>query len=223
MNLIDIKKFEESGHILLVTDNASFTNASVLYSYVLTLHKKVSLFSGEPLHTSLSYLPWFDKCRNSLPSSAEQSIRVDSDAQALYYFLKEHSIKINKKMATALYAGYLWQFDGFRSSKIDGTIFADVSELITLQAEYKKCQHFFYNEKPLAFFRLKSLLFARLLLTSDATVAQILISDDDLKQTGASMDDAYEIMKEALQIAHVQEVVLVKDDNREILRRVKEV
>ena len=221
---VNIKQFKESEHILLVADNASFMNASVLYSYTLTLHKKVSLYSSESLHPSLSYLPWFDKCRYSLPSSAELRVEVQSDAQALYRSLKEQEIKINKKMATALYAGYLLQFDGFRSSRVDGTIFADVNELITLQAEYKKCQHFFYNEKPLALFRLKSLLFARLLLTCDATVAQIPLSDDDLKQTGASLDDAYEIMKEALQIAHVKEVVLLKDDtNREILKRVEEI
>ena len=222
--MIDIEKINEVSHVLLIADSDSFANASVLYSYMLTLHKKVSLQSSEELGSQLSFLPWFDKSRKVAALSAEYVIEVNSDTKKIYEYLKSNNIKINKKMATALYYGLFAQFDGFTSDATDGTIFAIISELIGLKAEYKKCNLFLQKRESLASFRLRAILFKNLLLVNDAQEAEIEISDDDLKISGATMNDAYLIMKEALNIVNVRQVTLFSnDEKRKILKIIKEI
>lgn len=222
--MIDVEKISEFSHVLLVADNTSFANASVLYSYILTLHKKVSLQNSTELDVKFSFLPWFDKSRTVVASSAELVINVGSDSKKLYEELQSKHIKINQKMATSLYCGLFLQFDGFSSNRADGTTFAIVSELIALKAEYKKCNLYLRRREPLSRFRLRAILFKNLLLVNDAQEAEIELSDDDLSASGATLEDAFIVMQEALNIVNVRKVTLIKcDENRKILKIVKEI
>ena len=221
--MINIKKISEVSHILLETAASTFTNASVLYSYILTQHKKVSIYNSEDLNSKLSFLPWFEKCRTTPAASAEYIIKVPSDTKALYEFFIREDIKINAKMATAFYAGILQQFQAFSRDNCDGTIFAIASELIALKAEHTKCYHYLYKKEPLALFRLKAIMFQKMLLVNDAQEVEIEISDDDLKASGANIDDAFLILQESLNLVNVQKATLFKsDENRKILKTVKE-
>jgi len=218
---INIDKIHNAKHILLVVKNDSFMNASALYTYILMLHKKVSIQNIEPLQTKLSFLPWFDKCRENRPSSADYVVEVNSDTLNLYNYFLRNNININKKMATALYAGLLIRYDFFMDNNCDGTIFAAVSELLKLHAQKQICHDYLLYRVPLSHIRLKEKLLKTLLLKEDARDAVVSISEADLKASGCKIEDAYEIMKEFLKIVHVERVTLLKsDENNKIIKEI---
>ncbi len=220
---INLQKIEDSSHILLVADSSSFFNASALYTYLLTLHKKVSLQTKEELPKKFSFASWFEKSRLLAKSNAEYIVKVNSNTQKLYTFFVENEIKINQKMATSLYAGMLEQFKVFSSAECDGIVFATVSQLIALKAEYKKCNDCLVYSESLSFLRLKSLLLGTLSLKREANVAELFLSEKQLKESGANLEDAYALMDEALRLVHVKEVKLIKsDENNKILKILKE-
>ena len=220
---IDLEKIENTSHILIVIDSSSFFNASALYTYVLTLHKKVSIQTREELPKKYVCVPWFEKVRMVSNSNAEYTIEMSDNTQSFYTFFVQNEIKINQKMATSLYAGMLKQFGEFTSVECDGMVFATVSQLIALKAEYKKCNEYLLYSQPLSFLRLKSLLLGTLTLKEEATVAELFLSDKQLEESGAKLEDAYVLMDDALKVIHVQEVRLIKsDENNKILRILKE-
>jgi len=222
--LIPIQEIQKARHILIRVDSDSFANASVIYSYILTLHKKVSMSYKENVDNNLSFLPWFSKLRAVSTSSADLVLEINSDSKKLFIFLKEYKININQKMATALYAGLLKQFDFFMSMQCDGTIFAIASELIGLKAKNKICHDYLQKRVPLSTLRLKAILLKSLLLKDEGTKAYLSVSDDDFKASGGTLKDAYQIMKEILNLVHIDEVLLVKtDENSKIIRNLKEI
>ena len=220
---IDLDTISKSKHILISTDSDSFANASAIYSYMLTLHKKVSITNINLVDINLSFLAWFDKLRETPPSSADFKITTTNDTKALFEFFKDNEIKINKKMATALYAGLLKRYKQYSSSDCDGTIFAIASELISLGAEYKICNEFLLKKVSLATMRLKSMIFKSMLLKESATHAYLFVSSDVLKASGATLKEAYSIMDDAMSIVNVKRVTLCSsDENNKILKSINE-
>lgn len=208
-------------HILLIVNSSTFANASALYTYILTLHKKISMQSSEPLKRELSFLPWFEKCRQNSTSNADLVIEVSGDTAALYSKLKEQKIKINAKMATALYAGLLIRYENFQSDTCDGTIFAMASTLIEEKADYKRSHEYLQRREALSTFRLRAKLFETLLLTESATHAKLFVDANMLTATGASVESAKVLIAEALKIVHVAKVTLYKsDENNKILKEI---
>ncbi|MBN2817196.1 MAG: phosphoesterase [Campylobacterales bacterium] len=210
--MLDIKSIENAKHILLKTDNKSFANASALYSYLMTLHKKVTLFSSDVLPYKFSFLPWYEKCKSSIPASADLVVEVSEDSLSYYSFLQSRAVKINVKMATALYAGILLRYNNFSSQKVDGMVFASASELITAGAKYQEAQKYIVNWNSLALFRLKARVLSSMMLKENATHAELFVCNDDLAFSGASLEDAQLIADEVLSIAHVQSVSVFKSD-----------
>jgi phosphoesterase RecJ-like protein len=222
--LIPLEKIESAKHIVVLCDEESFANANVIYTYLLTLHKKVSLVSEEKLAKKYAFLPWYDKLRTTAPTSSDMFLESDTDTLSLFRFLQKHAIKINQKMATALYAGLMMQYNYCKRSDCDGMIFAAFSQLIELGAEYKICVKYLQNFEPLSLLRLKAILYANMRLHDNAREALVYICDEDLKRSGAGMKDAQRIMSDFLSIAHVQEVHLLKSDaNNEIIKSIKEI
>ena len=217
--MIPIKEIESAKNITLKTENKSFSNASAIYTYLLTLHKKVTLVKCENIENNFSFLPWYDRLRELVPVSADLVLEVSDDTIGYFNFLIENDQKINKKMATALYAGLLQRYENFQNSQTDGIVFAVASELIKLQAEYELCHDFLMRRAPLALFRLKAILFQNMLLTNEARCVELYFSDEDLNKTGATMQEVDSIMKELLTLVNVQKVLLIKsDENNRIIR-----
>ena len=62
-----------------------------------------------------------------------------------------------------------------------------------------------------------------MLLKNDATKASLYVSDEDFKASGSTLEDAYLIMKEVLNLVNVEEVELLKaDENNKIIKNLKE-
>lgn len=222
--MISLEAIDNSKHIVILTSNNSFSNASALYTHILRLHKKVSMVGKlESIDSGLSFLPWFDKLRDIVPSSADLVIDVDLETESLYNFFKSNDITLNEKMATSLYAGLLQRFDGFLSSDMDGTIFADVNELINHGADYKLCNKSIMNRVSLSTLRLKAIMLKNMILTNDSKEALFIISEDDLNSSGATLREAYEIMNEALKLPYVENTVLKNSENKILKSKTKEI
>jgi len=223
-SLLPIKQIKEAKHILIKSDLKSFPQASVLYSYLLQEHKKVSLYLEENKSKKYAFLAWFDKIRTTKPLSADLEIDADISVMELYLFLQNNGIKINKKMATALYCGFFESYENFLSPKCDGMLFAAVGELLAFGAEHTKCVENLCKSIPLSRMRLQGTLLQKFVLQKNASVAFVEICDEDLQQSGATMDDLYVVAAELLKLVHVQEVHLLKRDAKnKILKIIKDV
>jgi len=219
-----IKAIQEANFVVIKADNKFLSSASALYTYILTLHKKVSLVCEDEIDRRLIFLPWTDKCRKIVPSSSDLIIELDLTSSKLYKLFIDNNIKINQKMATALYAGLLLESDGFLNSSVDGTIFAIARELIEYKAEYRLCTKMIMKSTSLSAIRLKAILLNNMILSQNATVASLHVSDEILKATGAGLKDCDEVMNEALKLPHVNEVRLVKiDESDKIIKNYKDV
>ena len=217
-----LESIKEAKHILLIVPHQdAIANATALYTYILTLHKKVSLQTLSPLEKRFSFLPWYDKCRMKANSNADLVIEVESNPYRVYDYFRERGIKINKKMATSLYTSLLLYSENFKKLEGNGTTFALASELIVLEADYKEVVRNLQEREPLSAFRLRARLFAGLLLTNDAQDAKLYVSDRELKESGATPDMLLPIMKEVLNIVNVKRVTLYKsDENNKILKEI---
>jgi phosphoesterase RecJ-like protein len=76
------ERIDAAEHIVLIAhrhpDADSLGSASALYSHLLRLQKKVTLFCAtEAIDAHLAYLPWYDKIRHSFPADADLAIAFD--------------------------------------------------------------------------------------------------------------------------------------------------
>jgi len=250
-----LQRIERAKHIVVIAhtspDADSLGSASAMYTHLLTLHKKVSFYCvSKNINPKFSFLPWFEKIRNSFPDSADLAIALDcasitrlgislqcdlinidhhesnsnfgnfnlvnpdliSTTHVLYNYFKSNDITINKKMATALYAGFLEDSQGFLSDKVDSEIFSIARELIELQADYKLCNNFVMKYQTLAGLRLKAIMLANMKLYFDANVALFLVSNEDMKKSGAISEDCENPLEEALFLPTLKLSVLIKEN-----------
>lgn len=223
MNSI-FKKIDEVKYIQIVVTQEYLPVASALYTYILRLHKKVSLIcTTKEINQKYSFLPWFDKIRKVESSSAELNIVLNHSVVEFHKHFKENEIILNTKMSTALYAALLDETKGFLNKKTDGTIFAIASELINSGAEYKMCSEFILKQTTLARLRLKSLMLANMKLENSAKDAVFYISDNDFKATGTTIVDACEIREEAFLLKYVEKSILFNRDTKEKFIKNKEI
>ena len=199
--------------MIVTRDGRFLPSASALYSYVLGLHKKVSLVCFEKyIDKKFSFLPWFKTIKSSSPSSADLVLELDEGIFELYDFFKKNNAKLNKKMSTALYASLLVQYNGFLSAKISAETFDIASELIKCGADYKTSHEFIIKRTTLARMRLKSIMFKNMILQNDAKEMVFKLCEDDLSCSGATLEDAKIIIEEALGLEYIQNVILLQDN-----------
>jgi len=195
-----------------VSSKQSLSGANALYTYILTQHKKVSLYQNSvDIDNKYTFLPWFKKIKITPTPSADLSIDFDMKALELYNFFNKHEIKINQKMATSLYAMFVEESEGF-TKDLDGTFFAICSLLIKNGAEYKKVTNYLMKRSSLAQLRLKAEMLLEMKLHNNASLAEFILSDEMLKKSGATLEMAKENIKEALYIECVQSVNMKYND-----------
>lgn len=205
-----LEKISNAKHVAIVVDKESLFVASALYTYVLTLHKKVSLVcKDKELSYKFLFLPWFDKIKSTDTPAADLSIELNISGVDLFYLFKNFNIQINKKMAIALYGAIINETNGFEKNISDGTIFAVSSELINLGAEHKLAFNHIRNHSSLSRLRLHSLMFAKMVLENDAKVALFFINEKDLQSSGADIEVAKELILDAFKLPFVEALVLL--------------
>ncbi|MFA5454733.1 MAG: bifunctional oligoribonuclease/PAP phosphatase NrnA [Sulfurimonas sp.] len=136
-----------------------------------------------------------------------------STTEILHDFFKENGVKINKKMATALYAGLLDDSDAFLSDEVDGTTFALAKELIEHGADFKLCNKNIIKSVSLAALRLRAVMFKNMSLELDARVAVFCVGDEDMRATGAVLEDCEAALLESLNLIYVEAALLLKQNS----------
>ena len=205
--MLNLEEIKRVSHIAIVCDNDSFCRASALYTYVLQQHKKVSLLSSEVLDVRFDSVAWYDKVRYQ-EGSSKADLTIAVEGLDLFKIFEEHEISLNQKMLDALCADLLWQSKHRSPAALDGIYFASLSALIQRGANYTKYAEALLCREPLSKMRLQGVMQQKMVLKNGATEAEIILSDDDLDATGASLKEADEIAQEILRTVHLSKVVL---------------
>lgn len=133
---------------------------------------------------------------------------INSDAisttEVVYDFFIENDIKINAKMAVALYAGLLDDSDCFKSHMLSTKTLSMAHSLLLLGANHSEAISHLFMSRSLAFLRLKSKMFAEMELLCDARVAVFDIDKTTLESYGATIDDAKDILQESLSMKRIE-------------------
>ena len=248
---------DNADHIVLIAhinpDADSFGSASAMYTHLMRLEKRVSMFCvTERINPRLAFLPWFDKIRHQFPAKADLAISFDcgaskrlgvevmcdlinvdhhksnegygsinvvdttaiSTTQVLFDLFHEHKIKINPKMATALYAGLLDDSHGFLAPKTDARSFKMAAALSEAKADITTCADELFHQNSLAALRLKGLMLEKMYLLFDARVVIHLVTKEMLAHSGGREVDCEAALEESMGLPHV-ELALMLRENRD--------
>jgi len=138
---------------------------------------------------------------------------VDTDAisttQVLYNYFVSQDVKINKKMATALYAGLVDDSDNFMSDKSDYKTFEMAKVLLQKDADKKSVIKELFQTSALSRLRLKGTMFSKMELVGDATIALHKVTQDDLLSSGAFCGDCEEALEESVYLPTVHIALLL--------------
>ena len=245
----------QAKHIVLIAhinpDADSFGAVSAMYTHLLRLQKKITLFCvTESINHRLSFLPWFDKIRHQFPKHADLAISFDcgaykrlgveisiplinvdhhksnehygtinivdttaiSTTQVLFDFFNKEEIKINAKMATALYAGLLDDSHGFLAAKTDARSFEMAQRLSLFKADTQACANALFQQNSLAALRLKGMMFEQMYLLMDARVVVHLVTRKMMDASGAKEVDCEAALEESMGLANVEMAVMLREN-----------
>lgn len=132
-----------------------------------------------------------------------------SSTEVVYDYFVANGIKINGKMATALYAGLLDDSKCFSASECSGKTFATAHALIELGADHAMCIEWLYRRGSLASLRIRGVLFKEMKLLCDGRLALFEVSLSLLEETGATIAECKRVLDEALGMRSVQAALMV--------------
>lgn len=234
-------RINAAAHIVLSVSHGvdALGAGCAMYSHLLRMTKKVTLFCpSSPLDPTFAFLPWFAKVTATFPMDADVVIPFGShqsvpsgyagevitmnpqwtnDAlsatQMLYDWFIAHSIKINGKMANALYAGLVESTRGFGDDRCKGETFAMAHDLIGLGANHAQCVQALLHTRSLAFLRMKSKMLGRMKILFNGRVALFEVDESLLEFTGCDPRGCEVIMDEALTLTTVNVALLILEDH----------
>lgn len=132
-----------------------------------------------------------------------------STTQVVYEWFVQQDIKINAKMANALYAGLMDDTKCFRDPRCSMAIFAMAHRLLELGAHHEQCVNGLYNSKSLASLRLQGEMLKRMKLVLDGQLALFEVDQELLGATGASLGDCKAVLDEAMALKIVNTALLL--------------
>lgn len=249
------ERIDQAGHIVLIAhidpDADSLGSASAMYTHLMRLHKKTTLFcASDRIDQDLSFLPWYDKIRHTFPVQADLAISFDcatfsrlgalkvselinidhhssnsgygtidhidtkaiSTTQVLYGLFRKEEIKINTKMATALYAGLLDDSQGFTTAKTDAAIFEMAADLVRCGADTQTCSRALMQTMSLAGMRLKGMMLQQARLLSEARIVAMSVSRNMMESSGARAVDCEAALQESLYLPTVKSAVMIREN-----------
>lgn len=132
-----------------------------------------------------------------------------STTEVVYDYFVANGIKINGKMATALYAGLLYDSKCFSASECSAKTFAMAQALIELGADHAVCVDWLYGRGSLASLRIRGVLLKEMNLLCDGRVAFFEVSLSLLEETGATIAECKRVLDEALGMRTVQAALMI--------------
>jgi len=132
-----------------------------------------------------------------------------STSAVLMSWFKAEEIKINPKMATAMYAGIAEASRGFMGRRTDAAVFAAAAELARSGADIAAVNQALFLRRPLSALRLKGRLLTALRLECDARIAVLTADRRMLAETGADADACDAVLDDALGLPTVEAALLL--------------
>lgn len=140
---------------------------------------------------------------------------IDTDAVSttsiLTSWFRNEGIKINPKMATALYAGIADDTLGFMSRRTDGAVFETAAVLAQSGADVTAVNTALFRRRPLASLRLKARLFSALQLIRDGRISVIKVTRAMLEESGGAVSACDEALNESLGLPTVRVALLLRE------------
>lgn len=135
-----------------------------------------------------------------------------STTQVLFNAFEERGIKINPKMATALYAGLLDDSHGFLGAKTDVRSFEMAAALTAAKADIQACANALFHQNSLAALRLKGLMFEQMYLLHEARVVVHRVTQEMMAQSGGREVDCEAALEESMGLPHVELAVMLREN-----------
>lgn len=149
-----------------------------------------------PLFADLNY--WNDK--------------ASSTSELVYELIREAGFPLDKQIASCLYAGISGDTGSFRYSSTSANVFAAASELVKAGAVPHEIGQVLHGDLQLAAVKLESLAMKGMVLHCQGRLAEVVITEEMYRETGASSPDADFIVEKARDIVGVQVSVLIRRD-----------
>jgi len=137
-----------------------------------------------------------------------------STTQVVYEWFVTKTIKINGKMANALYAGLMDDTSCFSDAQCTSSTFSMAHSLLQLGADHAQCVQALFNSHSLASFRLKGEMLKRMKILHDGRVAVFEVDQALFASSGAVLQDCKAVVDEALSLKTVQIALLVVELKR---------
>ena len=141
-----------------------------------------------------------------------------STTQVLFDLFRKNEIKINPKMATALYAGLLDDSHGFLAPKTDARSFAMAAALTDAKADVFKCADELFHQHSLAALRLKGLMFEKMFLLFEARVVVHLVTKEMMAASGGREVDCEAALDESMGLPHVELALMLRENRNGTLK-----
>ncbi len=135
--------------------------------------------------------------------------RAISTTQVIYDYFTSQKVKINPKMATALYAGLIDDSQNFMSDKTEAKAFDTAKLLLEKGADKKTVVKHLFHTAPLSLLRLKGLMFSHMKLHADASIVLHLVTREMLESSGAKCADCEDALEESLYLPTVSVSLLL--------------
>ncbi|OHD84045.1 DHH family phosphoesterase [Sulfuricurvum sp. RIFCSPLOWO2_12_FULL_43_24] len=132
-----------------------------------------------------------------------------STTEVVYDYFVANDIKINGKMATALYAGLIDDSQCFSAPACNVKTFKMAHSLIELGADHTVCVEWLYRRHSLASLRIRGILLKQMKLLADGRLALLEVPLSLLEETGATVAECKKVLDEALGMRSVQAAVMV--------------
>jgi len=134
-----------------------------------------------------------------------------STTALLYALFKEAGIRINAKMATALYAGLFDDSDSFSAPRVGRETFEMAADLAACGADLQSSSLWLMHRTSLAATRLKGVLLQELQLFDEGRIAVLHVKPEHFERTGARPLDCEGALHEGLCLSSVETVLLIRE------------
>jgi bifunctional oligoribonuclease and PAP phosphatase NrnA len=141
--------------------------------------------------------------------------KVDTSAisttEVVYDYFVANRIKINGKMANALYAGLLEDSKCFSLSECHAKTFAMAQSLIDFGADHTQCVEWLFQRRSLASLRVRGYLFEQMKLLANGKLALFELPLSLLEESGATIAECKGVLDDALNMRTVHVAVMVAE------------
>jgi phosphoesterase RecJ-like protein len=137
-----------------------------------------------------------------------------STTEVVYEYFVANGIKINGKIATALYAGLLDDSKCFSAPECSAKTFAMAQALIEAGADHAMCTDWLYRRRSLASLRIHGILLKQMKLLSDGRLSLFEVPLTLLAESGATLTECKKVLEEALGMRSVQAALMIIEHPR---------